>query len=101
MFLAGVNSSLDEVKGHILGRKPLPSLREVFYEKRQKESQKRVILGPSPKIADDENSALPYMFRKWCDYGKKPWHTRDSYWTHHGKPPHIKKNAGQVLSTHA
>ena len=27
MFLAGVNQSLDEVKGRILGRKPLPSIR--------------------------------------------------------------------------
>lgn len=31
MFLAGVNRALDEVKGRILGRRPLPSIREVFF----------------------------------------------------------------------
>lgn len=31
-FLAGINTDLDEVRGRILGRKPLPSIREVFAE---------------------------------------------------------------------
>ena len=52
------NSSLDEVKGHILGRKPLPSLQQVFFAIRLEESPKRVKLGPSPKTADAEISAL-------------------------------------------
>jgi len=30
VFLAGLNHNLDEVRGRILGRKPLPSIREVF-----------------------------------------------------------------------
>ena len=30
VFLAGLNRSLDEVRGCILGRRPLPSIREVF-----------------------------------------------------------------------
>lgn len=30
MFLAGVYQSLDELKGLILGRKPLPYMRSVF-----------------------------------------------------------------------
>ena len=33
-FLTGLNQELDEVRGRILGRKPLPSLREVFSEVR-------------------------------------------------------------------
>ena len=38
----------------------------------------------------------------WCDYNKKPWHTRDTCWKLHGKPPHIKKkNDRRVLSTQA
>jgi hypothetical protein len=31
MFLAGLNRNLDEVRGRVLGRKPLPSIREVFF----------------------------------------------------------------------
>lgn len=31
MFLAGVYRILNEVKGHNLGRKPLPSIHEVFF----------------------------------------------------------------------
>ena len=31
MFLAGINKDLDEVRGRILGRKPLPSIREVLF----------------------------------------------------------------------
>ena len=31
VFLTGLNKDLDEVRGRILGRKPLPSIREVFF----------------------------------------------------------------------
>ena len=43
-FLQGLNSDLDEVRGRLLGTKPLPSLREVFAEVRREESRKRVML---------------------------------------------------------
>ena len=43
MFLAGVSRNLDEVKGRILGRKPLPSIREVFSKVRQEECRKRIM----------------------------------------------------------
>ena len=36
VFLAGLNKNLDEVRGRILGRKPLPSIREVFSEVRER-----------------------------------------------------------------
>lgn len=39
MFLAGVNQTFDEVKGRILGCKPLPSIRKVFSEVRQEEAK--------------------------------------------------------------
>ncbi|XP_022857417.1 uncharacterized protein LOC111378451 [Olea europaea var. sylvestris] len=39
-FLMGLDKSLDEVRGRILGAKPLPSLREVFFEVRREESRK-------------------------------------------------------------
>lgn len=60
MFLAGVNRSLDDVKGRILSRKPLPSIREVFSEVRQEECRKRIMLGDSTtnSSSDPESSAL-------------------------------------------
>ena len=45
VFLAGLNKNLDEVRGRILKRKPLPSLREVFAEVRREEGQRKVMLG--------------------------------------------------------
>lgn len=101
MFLAGVNRSLDEVKGRILGRKPLPSIREVFFEVRQEECWKRIMLGDSASsVTDHDSSALvspnpefegDRRKKPWCDYCKKPWHARETYWKIHGKPPHLKK----------
>ena len=46
----GLNKSLDEVRGRLLGTKPLPSLREVFSEVHREESRKRVMMG-SPNAA--------------------------------------------------
>lgn len=40
MFLAGLDRSLDEVRGRILARRPLPSIREVFSEVRREEARK-------------------------------------------------------------
>ncbi|EXB74504.1 Copia protein [Morus notabilis] len=61
VFLAGLNKELDEVRGRILGRKPLPSIREVFsknfltktrlYMKTRAENiSDRTSLVPSPKL---------------------------------------------------
>lgn len=36
-FLLGINHSLDEVRGRLLGTKPLPSLRAMFSEVRHEE----------------------------------------------------------------
>ena len=47
MFLDGVNASFNDVKGRVLGRHPLPSIREVFFKLRQEEGQKRMTLGLS------------------------------------------------------
>ena len=43
MFLTGLNQNLDEVRGRILSRKPLPSICEVFSEARHEESQRRIM----------------------------------------------------------
>lgn len=44
MFLADLNQELDEVRGRILGRKPLSSMREVFSEVRRNESRRKITL---------------------------------------------------------
>ena len=43
MFFTGLNRNLDEVRGRILGRNPLP-IHEVFSEVRHEESQMRIML---------------------------------------------------------
>jgi hypothetical protein len=50
VFLAGLNHNLDEVRGRILCRKPLLSIREVFSEVRREEARRKVMLtDPEPK----------------------------------------------------
>ena len=44
-FLLGLNKNLDEVRGRVMGTKPLLSLREAFSEVRREESRKKVMMG--------------------------------------------------------
>ncbi|RVW16161.1 Retrovirus-related Pol polyprotein from transposon RE2 [Vitis vinifera] len=62
-FLLGLNKNLDEIRGRIMGVKPLPSLREAFSEVRREERG-----------------------RPWCDHCRKPGHSRETCWKIHGKP---------------
>ena len=50
-FLLGLNKNLDEVRGRVMGTKPLPSIRETFSEVRREENMKKVMMG-------SQNSAL-------------------------------------------
>lgn len=121
-FLMGLDKSLDEVRGRILGAKPLPSLREAFFEVRREESRKRVMMGHSTSPASADGSALavakdhvsmvelatcaargmyhtpgenrPRRGRPWCDHCKKPGHLKETCWKLHGKPPDWKPNRG-------
>lgn len=43
-FLTGLNCEFDDVRGRILGWRPLPSTREVFLEVRHEERQQSVML---------------------------------------------------------
>nr|XP_027078684.1 uncharacterized protein LOC113701961 [Coffea arabica] len=110
VFLAGLNQELDEVRGRILGRKPLPSIREVFSEVRREESRRKVML--KSKAEDEvETSALvskgtdldgDKRRKPWCEHCKKSWHTKDTCWKLHGKPSNFKKKNGgdsKVLQT--
>ncbi|XP_057952074.1 uncharacterized protein LOC131146466 [Malania oleifera] len=57
-FLAGLNSELNDVRGRILGRQPLPSIREVFAEMRREESRWKVMLKTPMSHIGLEISAL-------------------------------------------
>ena len=97
MLLAGINQNMDEVKGRILGRRPLPSIREVFSEIQVEESPRKVMSSNEPApILNNDTSALfvkgtesnsDKKKKLWCDFCKKYWHTRDTCWKIHGKPP--------------
>ncbi|XP_073062852.1 uncharacterized protein [Primulina eburnea] len=112
VFLAGMNHDLDEVKGRILGRRPLPSIREVFSEIRQEESRKKVMNnqvihetnGGSPNDTSalvsrgtDPGYNLEKKKKPWCDHCKKAWHTRETCWKLHGKPADWKKRPERAL----
>ncbi|XP_073023240.1 uncharacterized protein [Primulina eburnea] len=100
-FLLGLNKDLDEVRGRIMGGKPLMNLREAFAEVRREESRKRVMMGTQNNSVNVEGSALASYgahpasqqdtrsqrkTRPYCDHGAKPGHTKDTCWKIHGKP---------------
>ncbi|RVX18883.1 Retrovirus-related Pol polyprotein from transposon RE2 [Vitis vinifera] len=49
-FFLGLNRELDDVRGRIMGIKPLPSLREAFSEVRREESRKKVMMGSKSNL---------------------------------------------------
>ncbi|KAG6514544.1 hypothetical protein ZIOFF_024907 [Zingiber officinale] len=57
-FLASLNVEFDEVRGRIIGRRPLPSLGEVFSEVRREESRRNVMLGKKGPTTIIEGSTL-------------------------------------------
>ncbi|RVW34837.1 Retrovirus-related Pol polyprotein from transposon RE1 [Vitis vinifera] len=98
-FFLGLNRELDDVRGRIMGIKPLPSLREAFLEVRREESRKKVMMGskeqPAPTLDASALAARSFNSsggdrqkrdRPWCDYCKKPGHYKETCWKLHGKP---------------
>ena len=98
-FLLGLNKNLDEVRGRILGTKPLPNIREAFSKVCKEESRKKVMMGSQTTSTVTESSALAAhgtqyqpsdnrqrKGRPWCDHCRKPGHTRETCWKIHGKP---------------
>lgn len=96
-FLHGLNKDLDEVRGHLFGTKPFPSIKEAFPKIRREESRKRVMLNsPSnqPSNLGSQSSVLAVHHstsqskdhKLWCDHYNKPHHMRDTCWKLHGKP---------------
>ena len=116
-FLLGLNKNLDEIRGRIMGVKPLPSLREAFYEVRREESRKNLMMGSHQQPNMAESSALKTQFtpfdnrqkfkggRPWCDHCRKPGHSRETCWKIHGKPadwkprqPLVKEGQGNHVA---
>lgn len=105
-FLIGLNKNLHEVRGRIMGQKPLPNIREVFSEVRREESCKKVMLGPQSTPQNLlEPSALAARGsmpnsnnkkgRQWCDHCRRTGHTRETCWKIHGKPADWKPSRQQ------
>ncbi|RVW56514.1 Retrovirus-related Pol polyprotein from transposon TNT 1-94 [Vitis vinifera] len=97
-FFLGLNRELDDVRGRIMGIKPLPSLREAFSKVRREESRKKVMMGskeqPAPTLDASALAARSFNSsggdrqkrdRPWCDYCKKPGHYKETCWKLHGK----------------
>ena len=57
-FLMGLNKDLDDVRGGVMGTKPLPSLREVFSKVRCEESRKKVMMDGQHSSPTLEGSAF-------------------------------------------
>lgn len=101
MFLAGFDRSLDEVRGGILGRKPLPSIREVFSQIRREGSRRKIMLrsnesslnlepGSSTLVSRNGDSDIDGRKKPWCENCRKPWHIKETCWKLHGKPANWK-----------
>ncbi|RVW77397.1 Retrovirus-related Pol polyprotein from transposon TNT 1-94 [Vitis vinifera] len=81
---------LDDVRGRIMGIKPLPSLREAFSEVRREESRKKVMMGskeqPAPTLDvcpcclsfNSSGGDRQKRDRPWCDYCKKIGHYKEA-----------------------
>ena len=57
-FLLGLNKDLDDVRGRIMGIKPLPTIREAFAEVHREESRKKLMMTDNHTTLTTEGSAL-------------------------------------------
>ncbi|KAL5744397.1 hypothetical protein ACOSQ2_027513 [Xanthoceras sorbifolium] len=86
-FLLGLNQNLDAVRGQVLAAKPLPNIREVFFEHMRFKDLLLMIIGPAKG-----------------DHGvttaKKLGHTKETCWKLHSKPaywqPGQKRNYSSI-----
>lgn len=89
-FLIGLNKNLDDVRGRILSKRPIPSLQEAFTEVRREHSHKKVMLGKqdpssnfeaSPFISLERQSSTnnrKQQERVKCDHYHKLGHMKDT-----------------------
>ena len=87
-FLLGLNKDLDEVRGRIMGIKPLPTIWEAFAEVQREESRKKLMMTDNHTTSAVEGSTLythncsqnnkPRKGRPWCDHCKKLGHMNET-----------------------
>ncbi|XP_028070337.1 uncharacterized protein LOC114272836 [Camellia sinensis] len=97
-FLVGLNVEYDPVRGRVLGMDTLPSLQAAFAYVQNEESCRSAMMSP---ISTDRSALLstprdglsltpipPSAAKEFvfCDYFKKPRHTRETCWKLHGTP---------------
>ncbi|XP_028800480.1 uncharacterized protein LOC114755779 [Neltuma alba] len=99
-FLLGLIDMFDDVRGRIMGMKPLPSLFETFDMVRCEESRKQLTLSVSAlseslALTIQSNNGPEQRGKKnskgWCDHCNKNGHTRDICWKLHGKQANLKQ----------
>lgn len=103
-FLLGLNQNLDEVRGRVMGTKPLLSIREAFLEVRHEESRNKLMMGAQNSApilegyalaargapSNNNNENRQRKERPWCDYCHKLGHLRENCWKIHDKPANWK-----------
>ncbi|XP_028061865.1 uncharacterized protein LOC114265298 [Camellia sinensis] len=97
-FLAGLNVEYDPVRSRVLSMDTLSSLQEAFAYVQNEKSRRSAMMSP---ISTDRSALLstsrdslsltpipPSAAKKsvFCDYCKKPQHTRETCWKLHGTP---------------
>ncbi|KAI5405320.1 hypothetical protein KIW84_052194 [Lathyrus oleraceus] len=106
MFLAGLNKDLDEVRGKVLGKIRLPTLRDFFAKIRREEARQGIMMDKIQRNSEFEGSALATRNLDkgrrsdkvpWCDHCKREWHTRETCWKLKGKPPNWKKKNSRAF----
>ncbi|KAH9763107.1 protein kinase domain-containing protein [Citrus sinensis] len=82
--------------------------KQVFSEVRREEARRNIMLNDVKATSEVESSESSALISKalepdgdrrnskkpWCDFCKRAWHTRETCWKLHGKPPHVKKKQG-------
>ena len=71
VFLDRLNQELNEVRGRILGRKPLPSIREVFSEVCREETRHKVMLKKVESRAKPKTESSTLVSRRTDSSGEK------------------------------
>ncbi|KAL5756173.1 hypothetical protein ACOSQ2_020919 [Xanthoceras sorbifolium] len=109
-----LNMEYDQVQIQILGRDEVPSLNTVIPMVRAEESRRSVMVQSlhekgsalastggrglqqlKAAASDNNRSSSTNNSNLWCNYCKKPRHTKDRCWKLHGKPSTSSKDWGQ------
>ena len=101
-FLLGLNDTFEDIRGRVMGIKPLPTLEDAFNIIRNEESRKalmqNLITAPvmeSSAMVVHNNAGAETKGKKFlkCDHCNKTGHTRDHCWKLHGRPANMKQKS--------